>query len=54
MENLVELSELELNNIEGGILPILAVGALCKGFAWGFAAAAAAYGAIELGHSLGK
>ena len=54
MENLVDLNEFELQEIDGGILPVLCVIALCKGIGYGFAAGAAIYGAIELGKSLGS
>jgi hypothetical protein len=53
MENLIELSLEEKIEIEGGILPIICWWAVAKGIGIGFAAAAAVYGAYELGHSIG-
>ena len=54
MENLIELNENELKEIEGGLVFVFAIPLLIKGVAIGFAAAAAVYGAIELGHSIGS
>lgn len=55
MVNIIELTDLnneELLNIEGGILPLLAIPVLIKGIGVGFAAAAAVYGMIALGNQL--
>ena len=52
--NLVELNAEETIEIECGILPVICIWAVCKGIGIGFAAAAAVYGAYELGHSIGS
>jgi hypothetical protein len=52
--NIVELNAKETVEIEGGILPVICIWAVCKGIGIGFVAAAAVYGAYELGHSIGK
>lgn len=45
IENIcIELSEEELVNVEGGVLPVIAVGALLKGVGIGFGVVAAGVG----------
>jgi hypothetical protein len=46
--NLVELNAKETVEIEGGILPVICIWAVCKGIGIGV------YGTYKLGHSIGK
>lgn len=51
--NLVELDKYEIETIEGGVVPLLALAIpIAKGFAWGFGVATAAYGAIAIGSQI--
>ncbi|MFU1857266.1 class IIb bacteriocin, lactobin A/cerein 7B family [Sphingobacterium sp. NGMCC 1.201703] len=52
LEIYVELSNEELLNVEGGILPVIAAGAILKGIGIGFGAVAAGVGLVAAAKEL--